>query len=99
MGSLPRASSGRSCEAARCLHRCSYTQRKCIMKRRRLLSLAPLAVLSLVVPGCSRSPPPPSLTRDVTLAELEQAVRLKNPSTVTIVALANQYLASGRDPD
>ena len=69
------------------------------MKRRRLLSGAALAVLSLVATGCSHSPPPPSLTRNLALAELEQAVRLQNPSTVTIVALANQYLASGRDSD
>jgi glyoxylase-like metal-dependent hydrolase (beta-lactamase superfamily II) len=69
------------------------------MKRRRLLPWTALAILLLVGAGCSHSPPPPSLTRNLALAELEQAVRLKNPSTVTIVALANQYLASGRDAD
>ena len=69
------------------------------MKRRRTLSWSPFAILTLVAVGCSHSPPPPSLTRNLTLAELEQAVRFKNPSTVTIVALATQYLASGRDAD
>jgi glyoxylase-like metal-dependent hydrolase (beta-lactamase superfamily II) len=69
------------------------------MKRRRTLSWSPFAILTLVAVGCSHSPPPPSLTRNLTLAELEQAVRFKNPSTVTLVALANQYLASGRDAD
>ncbi|HZW89261.1 MAG TPA: MBL fold metallo-hydrolase [Myxococcaceae bacterium] len=69
------------------------------MMRRRLLSGAALAVLSLVATGCSHSPPPPSLTGNLALAELEQAVRLRNPSIPTVVALANQYLASGRDAD
>src|SRR5215469_2573772 len=69
------------------------------MKRRRLPFGTALALLSLVAPACSHSPPPPSLTRNLTLAELEQAVRLKNPANQSIVALANQYLASGRDAD
>jgi len=69
------------------------------MKPRGSSSLAILALLGLFAAGCSHSPPPPSLTRNLTLAELEQAVRFKNPSTVTIVTLANQYLASGRDAD
>ena len=69
------------------------------MQPRRPILWTPLAFLSLVASGCSHSPPPPSLTRNLALAELEQAVRFKNPSNVTIVALANQYLASGRDAD
>ena len=69
------------------------------MKPRRLLSGTAFAFLSLVASGCSHSPPPPSVTHNLTLAELEQAVRFKNPSPVTIVTLANQYLASGRDAD
>jgi glyoxylase-like metal-dependent hydrolase (beta-lactamase superfamily II) len=69
------------------------------MQRRRSILWTSLAILSLVTAGCSNSPPPPSLTRNLALAELEQAVRFKNPSPVTIVALANQYLATGRDAD
>lgn len=69
------------------------------MKLRRTTSLALVVVLPMLAVACSHAPPPPSLTRNLTLAELEQAVRFKNPSTVTIVTLANQYLASGRDAD
>ncbi|HET9157031.1 MAG TPA: MBL fold metallo-hydrolase, partial [Myxococcaceae bacterium] len=69
------------------------------MKHGTTSGLALLAIGALVAVGCSHSPPPPSVTRDLTLAELEQAVRFKNPSPVTIVTLANQYLASGRDAD
>src|SRR5215472_8374515 len=69
------------------------------MQRRRPISWSTLALPFLLASGCSHSPPPPSLTRNLALAELEQAVRFKNPSSVTIVTLANQYLASGRDTD
>ena len=64
------------------------------MKPRRTSLLAPLAMLSLLAVGCSHSPPPPSLTRNLTLAELEQAARFKNPSTVTIVALTKHKLTN-----
>jgi glyoxylase-like metal-dependent hydrolase (beta-lactamase superfamily II) len=57
------------------------------------------ALLGLIALGCAHSPPPPSLTRNLDLEALEAAVRLKNPSAVTVVALANQYLASGRNAD
>ena len=49
--------------------------------------------------GVRVPPPQPSLTRNLELEEFEQAVRFKNPSPVTVIALANQYLASGRDAD
>ena len=68
------------------------------MKSRTTLSWGLSAIVSLAI-GCSHSPPPPSLTGNLTLAELEQAVRLKNPANPSIVALANQYLASGQDAE
>ena len=57
------------------------------------------ALPALLALGCARPPPQPSLTRNLDLEGFEQAVRFKNPSPVTVVALANQYLASGRDAD
>src|SRR5262249_4523418 len=74
-----------------------HTRRTCLMKRRSLFSGVAFALL--VAAGCSHPPPPPAVTRNLTLMELEQAVRLRNPSTVTIVTLANQYPASGQDAD
>jgi len=62
-------------------------------------SWAPLALLGLLVVSCTHAPPPPSLTRDPDLEAYQRAVRFKNPATVTVVALANQYLAGGRDAD
>src|SRR5215831_9773861 len=49
--------------------------------------------------GVRTRPPPPSLTRNLDREEFEQAVRFKNPSVVTVMALANQYLATGRDAE
>jgi glyoxylase-like metal-dependent hydrolase (beta-lactamase superfamily II) len=69
------------------------------MKRRTSSLWKPLAILSLLAAACAHPPPPPGLTRNLALEELEQAVRFKNPSPVTVVTLANQYLASGRDAD
>ena len=62
-------------------------------------SWVPLALLGLLVVGCTHPPSPPSLTRDIDLEAYQRAVRFKNPATVTVVALANQYLAAGRDAD
>jgi glyoxylase-like metal-dependent hydrolase (beta-lactamase superfamily II) len=53
----------------------------------------------LLLAGCAQAPPPLSLTRNLDREALEQAVRFKNPSVATVVALTNQYLASGRDVD
>jgi glyoxylase-like metal-dependent hydrolase (beta-lactamase superfamily II) len=66
------------------------------MKPRRIPRWIPLLLLAL---GCARAPPPPSLTRNLELEQFEQAVRFKNPSAPTVLALANQFLASGRDAD
>src|SRR5215831_12102592 len=49
----------------------------------------PIAFLALAAVGCAHSPPPPSLTRNLDREEFEQAVRFKNPSVVTVMALAN----------
>lgn len=60
--------------------------------------LSGVVALLLVAAGCGR-PALPSLTRNLDLEGFEQAVRFKNPATATVAALANQYLATGRDGD
>jgi len=69
------------------------------MKSHRTVLWAPIAFLALAAVGCAHTPPPPSLTRNLDREEFEQAVRFKNPSVVTVMALANQYLATGRDAE
>jgi glyoxylase-like metal-dependent hydrolase (beta-lactamase superfamily II) len=46
--------------------------------------------------GCAHPAPPPPVSRNLDQEALEQAVRFKNPAPQTVVALANQYLATGR---
>jgi len=69
------------------------------MESHRTVLWTPIAFLALAAVGCAHSPPPPSLTRNLDREEFEQAVRFKNPSVVTVMALANQYLATGRDAE
>ncbi len=57
-----------------------------------------VGVFLLLAVGCGH-PAPPKLTRDIDLEGLEQAVRFKNPAGPTVAALANQYIATGRDSD
>jgi glyoxylase-like metal-dependent hydrolase (beta-lactamase superfamily II) len=57
-----------------------------------------MGVFLLLAVGCGH-PAPPKLTRDLDLEGLEQAVRFKNPAGATVAALANQYIATGRDSD
>jgi glyoxylase-like metal-dependent hydrolase (beta-lactamase superfamily II) len=67
--------------------------------RSRAMLVILLVLSSLLAGGCSHAPPPPSLTRNLDREALERAVRFRNPTVVTVMALANQYLATGRDAE
>jgi glyoxylase-like metal-dependent hydrolase (beta-lactamase superfamily II) len=49
--------------------------------------------------GCSHGPPPPRVTRNLDAEALEIAVRWPDPAVPAVMALLNQYAATGRDHD
>jgi glyoxylase-like metal-dependent hydrolase (beta-lactamase superfamily II) len=49
--------------------------------------------------ACSHAPPPPRVTRNLDAEALEIAVRWPAPAVPAVMALVNQYTATGRDHD
>jgi glyoxylase-like metal-dependent hydrolase (beta-lactamase superfamily II) len=49
--------------------------------------------------ACSHAPPPPRVTRNLDAEALEVAVRWPGPAVPAVMALVNQYTATGRDHD
>jgi hypothetical protein len=58
-----------------------------------------MIIAATLAPACSHAPPPPRLTRDLDVEGLEVAVRWPQPAVPVVMALANQYLSTGRDRD
>jgi glyoxylase-like metal-dependent hydrolase (beta-lactamase superfamily II) len=58
-----------------------------------------ILLVLLAVSACSHGPPPPRVSRNLDAEALEIAVRWPNPAVPTVMALANQYSATGRDHD
>src|SRR3954466_14152218 len=53
----------------------------------------------LVASACSHAPPPPRVPRNLDAEALEIAVRWPDPAVPAVMALVNQYTATGRDRD
>jgi glyoxylase-like metal-dependent hydrolase (beta-lactamase superfamily II) len=53
----------------------------------------------LTASACSHAPPPPRVTRNLDAEALEIAVRWPAPAVPAVMALVNQYTATGRDHD
>ena len=71
------------------------------MRRKHSIWMLVVFCFLAMAAGCSWTParpaPPPELTRDRDRESLERAVRWRNPSSTTVVQLANAYLAGNHD--